>query len=95
LLSRGWPSSVNESQFQSTSHADGDVSIEEVDPEGKFIKLKNNGSDDVPIGAWVIKDVGGDKEVMFKFHSRQVIKAGRNITVRVNYNLTITSHPIL
>lgn len=66
-----------------------------MDPEGKFIKLKNNGSEDVPIGGWMIKDVGGDKEVMFKFHSRQMIKAGRNITVGVGLMLTANPLPII
>jgi len=70
--------------YKHNSMADGDVTVDEVSPDGNYIRLMNKGIEDVPIGGWHIKNTGGDKEVIFKFHSRQVAKAGKPITVWSN-----------
>jgi hypothetical protein len=64
------------------SKAFSSVQIEEVDPEGKFVKLKNRSPDlNVPIGGWIIRNMGTMKEVNFKFNTRQIIGKEKTITV--------------
>ena len=71
------------------SKAFSSVAIEEVDPEGKFVRLKNRSTEsNVPIGGWVIKSMGHIKEVNFKFNARQMIGMGRTITVCVHWLLS-------
>ncbi|KAI1722325.1 intermediate filament protein domain-containing protein [Ditylenchus destructor] len=70
--------------WKSSSNSDVDVIIDEVDTEGGFIRLKNQGEDDMSIGAWYVRSTADDKEVKFKFHSRQAIKAGKSITIWSN-----------
>jgi hypothetical protein len=70
--------------IQSNSHAEGDVIIDEVDTEGKFIRITNKSEEDMPIVNWMIKSTAGDREVSFKFHSRAKIMAGKSITVSEN-----------
>ena len=69
--------------FKSNSHADTDVEFEDVDTEGKYVRLTNKGDTDFPIGGWTINVTDNTREVSFKFHSRQVLKAGKSITVSV------------
>lgn len=58
-----------------------DVVIEDVDPNGRYIRLANKGNEDFRIGAWCIKSTADDLEIMFKFHSRTSIKPNKSITV--------------
>jgi len=67
--------------FKSNSHADTDVEFDDVDTEGRFVRLINKGDSDYPIGGWTINVTDNSREVSFKFHSRQVLKAGKSITV--------------
>ena len=68
--------------FNTRSDSDTDIEIDDVDTEGRFIRLINKGLEDFPIGLWSVKSLAGDREVTFKFHSRQVVKAGQTVTVR-------------
>ncbi|KAH7728552.1 intermediate filament tail domain-containing protein [Aphelenchoides avenae] len=67
--------------FKSNSHSDLDIVIEDVDTEGRSITLANKSDENFAIGSWAVKSVAADKEVIFKFNSRQVIKPGKTITV--------------
>jgi len=68
-----------------SSKAFSSVMIEAVDPEGMFVKLKNRSEDStVPIGGWIIKNMGQHKEVIFKFNAKQTIGTGKTITVWSN-----------
>jgi lamin B len=62
-------------------HAEGDLVIDEVDVEGKFIRLANKGVEDISIGNWLIRSTAGDQETTFKFHSRAKIQAGKHVTI--------------
>lgn len=53
-----------------------------MDTEGRSVTLTNKSDGNFAIGSWAIKSVAADKEVIFKFNSRQVIKPGKTITVR-------------
>ena len=58
-----------------------DVVIDDVDTEGRYIRLSNMGDEEVPLGSWCIKSTAGDLEIIFKFHQRQIIKPRKSITV--------------
>nr|AAC31543.1 lamin B1 [Xenopus laevis] len=64
-----------------SASATGDVSIEEVDMEGKYIRLKNNSEKDQPLGGWELTRTIGEASVNFKFTSRYVLKAGQTVTI--------------
>ncbi|NP_001081547.1 lamin-L(I) [Xenopus laevis] len=61
--------------------ATGDVSIEEVDVDGKYIRLKNNSEKDHPLGGWELTRTIGEASVNFKFTSRYVLKAEQTVTI--------------
>ncbi|KAM9329124.1 lamin-B1 [Gastrophryne carolinensis] len=61
--------------------ATGNVSIEELDVDGKFIRLKNNSDEDQPLGGWELKRTIGETSVNYKFTSRYVLKAGQTVTI--------------
>ncbi|XP_053557602.1 lamin-B1 [Bombina bombina] len=64
-----------------SASATGNVSIDELDVDGKFIRLKNNSEQDQPLGGWEMIRTIGDASVNFKFHSRSILKAGQTVTV--------------
>lgn len=64
-----------------TASATGNVSIEELDVDGKFIKLKNNADEDQPLGGWEITRKIKDTSVNYKFTSRYVLKSGQTVTI--------------
>ncbi|XP_078616645.1 lamin-B2-like isoform X2 [Branchiostoma floridae x Branchiostoma japonicum] len=63
--------------------ASGFITIDEVDLEGKFVKLQNTSAEkDMSMGGWLLKrTVGGGEEISYKFPSRYVLKAGQSVTV--------------
>lgn len=61
--------------------AKGGIDIEEVDQDGKFIKLKNTTSKDISVGTWQLHHTAGEGETSFKFHRSLVIKPGKTTTV--------------
>ncbi|KAI8481887.1 PREDICTED: LOW QUALITY PROTEIN: lamin-B1-like [Branchiostoma belcheri] len=63
--------------------ASGFITIDEVDLEGKFVKLQNTSAEkDMSMGGWLLKrTVGGGDEISYKFPSRYVLKAGQSVTV--------------
>jgi hypothetical protein len=68
--------------LQTTAGAEGDIDVEEHDTEGMFIRIRNKGDDEVPVGGWYLKSIANGKEVSYKFHPRQAIKPGKTMTVR-------------
>ncbi|XP_072272116.1 lamin-B1 [Pyxicephalus adspersus] len=64
-----------------SASANGNVSIEELDVDGKFIRLKNNADEDQPLGGWEITRTIRDTSVNYKFTSRYVLKAGQTVTI--------------
>ncbi|XP_046300163.1 lamin-B2 isoform X1 [Marmota monax] len=62
--------------------ATGSVSIEEIDLEGRFVRLKNNSDKDQSLGNWRIKRqvLEGD-EIAYKFTPKYVLRAGQTVTV--------------
>uniref|UniRef100_A0AC35F8A6 Ovule protein n=1 Tax=Panagrolaimus sp. PS1159 TaxID=55785 RepID=A0AC35F8A6_9BILA len=67
--------------FNTMANSDTDVEVDEVDTEGRFVKISNKGEEEFNIGKWSIKSVGDTREVTFQFHTRQVIKPGHVLTI--------------
>ncbi|KAM8960775.1 lamin-B1 [Pelodytes ibericus] len=64
-----------------SASATGNVCIEELDVDGKFIRLKNNSEQDQPLGGWEMTRTIGETSVNYKFTSRYVLKAGQTVTI--------------
>ncbi|KAM6990951.1 lamin-B1 [Passerculus sandwichensis] len=72
------------SSSMSISHsafATGNVSIEEIDVDGKFIRLKNTSEQDQPMGGWEMIQKIGDTSASYRYASRYVLKAGQTVTI--------------
>ncbi|NWQ93011.1 LAML3 protein, partial [Burhinus bistriatus] len=70
--------------FKTVQHASssGNVSIEEIDADGKFVKLKNNSDEDQPLHGWVLRrHLGSVPDVTYKFPSRFTLQAGQVVTI--------------
>ncbi|CAH2296064.1 lamin-B1 [Pelobates cultripes] len=64
-----------------SASATGNVSIDELDVDGKFIRLKNNSEQDQPLGGWELTRTIGETSVNYKFTSRYVLKAAQTVTI--------------
>ncbi|XP_040271911.1 lamin-B1 isoform X2 [Bufo bufo] len=64
-----------------SASASGNVAVEELDVDGKFIRLKNNSDQDQPLGGWEIARTIGETTANYKFTSRYVLKAGQTVTI--------------
>ncbi|KAM8920889.1 lamin [Pelodytes ibericus] len=67
-----------------TQHArtSGKVSVEEVESDGKFVRLKNKSSEDQSLGGWQIKrQIGDEAPIVYRFPPRLILKAGQVVTI--------------
>ncbi|XP_035229791.1 lamin Dm0-like isoform X2 [Stegodyphus dumicola] len=69
------------SDLQVSASAKSDVEVQEHDVEGKYIKLFNKGSTEIPLGGWQLIRRAGEQETIYKFHRSAVIKANSHATV--------------
>ncbi|XP_036598003.1 lamin-B1 [Trichosurus vulpecula] len=89
---------VEESEASSSisiSHsasATGNVCIEKIDVDGKFICLKNTSEQDQPMGGWEMIRKIGDTSVSYKYTPRYVLKAGQTVTIWAA-NAGVTASP--
>ncbi|NXY88256.1 LAML3 protein, partial [Alcedo cyanopectus] len=70
--------------FKTLEHASssGNVSIEEIDADGKFVKLKNNSDKDQPLHGWALRrHLGNTVDATYKFPSCFTLQAGQVVTV--------------
>ncbi|XP_042336059.1 lamin-B2 isoform X2 [Sceloporus undulatus] len=62
--------------------AKGSVSIEDIDPEGKYVQLKNHSDKDQSLGNWRLKrKTGEEEEIAYKFTPKYVLRAGQTVTI--------------
>ncbi|CAL8298933.1 unnamed protein product [Lota lota] len=62
--------------------ASGRVTVDEVDQEGKFVKLSNKADEDQNLGNWQVKrQVGSAPPIAFKFPAKFTLKAGQRVTI--------------
>ncbi|XP_075764417.1 prelamin-A/C-like [Pelodiscus sinensis] len=60
----------------------GRVAVEEVDLEGKFVRLRNKSKEDQALGNWQIKRQNGDEApVTYRFPPKFTLKAGQVVTI--------------
>ncbi|KAH8240837.1 hypothetical protein KR026_005978 [Drosophila bipectinata] len=71
------------SDYYVSASAKGNVEIKEIDPEGKFVKLFNKGTDEVAIGGWQLQRLINESgpSTTYKFHRSVKIEPGATVTV--------------
>ncbi|XP_074773736.1 lamin-B3-like isoform X2 [Athene noctua] len=70
--------------FKVVQHASssGNVSIEEIDADGKFVRLKNTSDEDQLLHGWVLRrHLGNVSDVTYKFPSQFTLQAGQVVTI--------------
>ncbi|NWY08204.1 LMNB1 protein, partial [Nothoprocta ornata] len=75
-----------------SASATGNVSIEKIDVDGRFIRLQNASEQDQPMGGWEMIRKIGDTSATYKYTSRYVLKAGQTVTIWAA-NAGITASP--
>ncbi|NXL85159.1 LAML3 protein, partial [Alectura lathami] len=71
-------------ELKTVQHAtsSGKVSIEEIDADGNFVRLKNNSDEDQPLNGWVLRrHLECVSDVMYKFPSYFTLQAGQVVTI--------------
>ncbi|KAM9806538.1 lamin isoform 1-T2 [Syngnathus typhle] len=62
--------------------ASGRVTVNEVDQEGKFVRLSNKSDEDQSLAGWQLKrQVGDGDAIVYKFPHKYTLKAGATVTV--------------
>ncbi|XP_059808632.1 lamin-L(III)-like [Hypanus sabinus] len=63
-------------------YSKGKVIIEEIDNEGKFVKLRNISKKDQPLKGWIIRRKFEDSsEIVYKFSAHFTLKAKQTVTI--------------
>uniref|UniRef100_A0A672HYN5 Lamin A n=1 Tax=Salarias fasciatus TaxID=181472 RepID=A0A672HYN5_SALFA len=73
----------NDSETSSMhASASGRVTVDEVDLDGKFIRLSNKADEDQALGGWQVKrQVGSGSPIVYKFPHKFTLKAGGTVTI--------------
>ncbi|XP_077363768.1 prelamin-A/C-like [Festucalex cinctus] len=62
--------------------ASGRVTVDEVDQEGKHVRLSNKANEDQDLGNWQVRrQVGSSAPIAFKFPVGFILKAGQKVTI--------------
>ncbi|KAM8884072.1 lamin-A-like isoform 2-T2 [Synchiropus picturatus] len=62
--------------------ASGRVTVDEVDLDGKYVRLSNKADEDQNLGNWQLRrQVGSGAAISFKFPAKFVLKAGQRVTI--------------
>ncbi|NXR78518.1 LAML3 protein, partial [Pycnonotus jocosus] len=72
------------SAFKTIQHvsATGNISIEEIDADGKFVRLKNHSDEDQLLHGWVLRrHIGTVADVTYKFPALFTLQAGQEVTI--------------
>ncbi|XP_074837363.1 lamin [Carettochelys insculpta] len=68
--------------FSQHARTSGRVAVEEVDLEGKFVRLRNKSNEDQAMGNWQIKRQNGDEApITYRFPPKFTLKAGQVVTI--------------
>ncbi|XP_061451473.1 lamin-L(III)-like isoform X1 [Rhineura floridana] len=70
--------------FKVVQHASssGSVSIEDIDTEGKFIKIKNNSDKDLSLTGWMVRrHYRNESDIMYQFPARFTLRADQVVTI--------------
>ncbi|XP_069031408.1 lamin-A-like [Embiotoca jacksoni] len=73
---------VTRTRIHQHASASGRITVDEVDLDGKFIRLSNKADEDQLVGNWLLKgQVGSNPPVIYKFPSKFTLKAGATVTI--------------
>uniref|UniRef100_A0A674CXY9 Lamin A n=1 Tax=Salmo trutta TaxID=8032 RepID=A0A674CXY9_SALTR len=79
---RSTSGSRNSSGTASQASASGRVTVDEVDLEGKYVRLSNKANEDQLLGHWQVKrQVGTSTPIVYKFPPKFNLKAGQTVTI--------------
>uniref|UniRef100_A0A8D0GCF2 Lamin A/C n=1 Tax=Sphenodon punctatus TaxID=8508 RepID=A0A8D0GCF2_SPHPU len=68
--------------FSHHARTSGRVAVEEVDLEGKFVRLRNKSGEDQTLGNWQIKRQNGEEAaITYRFPPKFTLKAGQIVTI--------------
>uniref|UniRef100_A0A3Q3ILL5 Lamin A n=1 Tax=Monopterus albus TaxID=43700 RepID=A0A3Q3ILL5_MONAL len=73
----------NDSETSSLqASASGRVTVDEIDLEGKYIRLSNKADEDQLLGNWQVKrQIGNGTPIVYKFPPKFTLKAGATVTI--------------
>lgn len=73
---------VTKTRISQHASASGRITVDEVDLEGKFIRLSNKADEDQNLGNWQVKrQVGDTNPIIYKFPHKFTLKAGGTVTI--------------
>uniref|UniRef100_A0A7N5ZV39 Lamin A n=1 Tax=Anabas testudineus TaxID=64144 RepID=A0A7N5ZV39_ANATE len=73
---------VTKARISQHASASGRITVDEVDLEGKFIRLSNKADEDQPLGNWQVKrQSGSSAPIVYKFPPKFILKAGGTVTI--------------
>ncbi|XP_029976735.1 lamin-A-like isoform X1 [Salarias fasciatus] len=73
---------VARTRITQQASASGRVTVDEVDLDGKYVKLSNKADEDQNLGNWQVKrQVGSGTPIIFKFPAKFSLKAGQRVTI--------------
>lgn len=73
---------VARTRITQQASASGRVTVDEVDMEGKYVRLSNKADEDQNMGNWQLKrQVGSGASITFKFPAKFTLKAGQRVTI--------------
>ncbi|KAB5543606.1 hypothetical protein PHYPO_G00081180 [Pangasianodon hypophthalmus] len=75
-----------------SASATGNVSIDELDVDGKFIRLHNNSDQDQAMVGFELTRIIGETSATYKFTPKYVLKAGQKVTIWAS-NAGVSSNP--
>lgn len=73
---------VTKTRISQQASASGRITVDEVDLEGKYIRLSNKADEDQSLGNWQVKkQVGSATPIVYKFPPKFTLKAGATVTI--------------
>nr|XP_056721909.1 lamin-L(III)-like [Euleptes europaea] len=65
-----------------SASSSGSISIEEIDAEGKFVRIKNNSDQDQSLSGWTLRrEQRNESDMMYQFPTRFTLQAGQAVTI--------------
>ncbi|CAM4701840.1 unnamed protein product [Leuciscus chuanchicus] len=73
---------VTRTRVSQQASASGRVTVDEVDMEGKYVRLSNKSDQDQTLGHWQVKrQIGSGTPIIYKFPPKFNLKAGQTVTI--------------
>lgn len=73
---------VTKTRISQHASASGRITVDEVDLEGKYVRLSNKADEDQSLGNWQVKrQVGSATPIVYKFPHKFNLKAGGTVTI--------------